>query len=54
MSDVTLDHSKSGDDRRAKARTRIEGLLQLVDLGPENGGLMLDLSEEVDGQIGVA
>ena len=45
MSDVTLDHSKSGDDRRAKARTRIEGLLQLVDLGPENGGLMLDLSE---------
>src|SRR5205085_1752898 len=45
MSDVTLDHSKSGDDRRAQARTRIEGLLQLVDLGPENGGLMLDLSE---------
>jgi hypothetical protein len=35
----------SGEERRGATRKRVEGSLSLVDLGPENGGLMLDLSE---------
>lgn len=35
----------SGEERRVATRKRVEGSLSLVDLGPENGGLMLDLSE---------
>ena len=35
----------SGAERRTSPRKRLEGELSLVDLGSENGGLMLDLSE---------
>lgn len=35
----------TGEERRIATRKRVEGSLSLVDLGPENGGLMLDLSE---------
>lgn len=35
----------TGAERRIATRKRVEGSLSLVDLGPENGGLMLDLSE---------
>src|SRR5437667_1019930 len=35
---------KASQDRRSNSRKRV-GLLQMVNLGAENGGLMLDLSE---------
>src|SRR2546423_8850545 len=40
-----LGNKTSATERRGNSRTRVDGHLQLVNLGPENGGLMLDLSE---------
>lgn len=43
--DLMPSQASTGEERRAATRKRVEGSLSLVDLGPENGGLMLDLSE---------